>query len=83
MMSYMGSIGAIMRGSGLEESLQTIYGSNAVDHIISGKAVSSATRAHCFKESATRSNLSVLLLNKSSTPNRNILVYILKVVIGY
>ena len=45
MISYMGSIGAIMKGSGIHESLETIYGSNAVDHILSGKAVSRAVRA--------------------------------------
>ena len=41
-MSYMGSIGAIMKESGIYESLETIYGSNAVEHILSGKAVSRA-----------------------------------------
>ena len=39
MMSYMGSIGVNMKGSGIHESLETIYGSNAVDRILSGKAV--------------------------------------------
>ena len=30
MMSFIGSVGTMMRGSGLEEALGTVYGSNAV-----------------------------------------------------
>ena len=40
MMSFMGSIGSMMKGSGLEEALETVHGPNAVIHMISGKAVS-------------------------------------------
>ena len=32
MMSFMGSIGTMMKGSGLEEALGTVYGPNAVTH---------------------------------------------------
>ncbi len=32
MMSFMGSIGSMMKGSGLEEALETVHGPNAVDH---------------------------------------------------
>ena len=42
MMSFMGSIGSMMKGSGLEEALETVYGPNAVTHMMSGKAVSRA-----------------------------------------
>ena len=42
MMSFMGSIGSMMKGSGLEEALETVHGPNAVIHMISGKAVSRA-----------------------------------------
>ena len=44
MMSFMGSISSMMKGSGLEEALETVYGPNAVAHIITGKAVSRALR---------------------------------------
>jgi hypothetical protein len=57
MMSYMGSLGFIMRGSGLSEALQQIYGPNAVDHLLSGKAVSRAVRAHLLTESALTTKL--------------------------
>ena len=32
MMSFIGSIGSRMKGSGLEEALETVYGANAVSH---------------------------------------------------
>ena len=38
-MSFLGSIGHIMKGSGLQEVLRPIYANNAVSHILSGKAV--------------------------------------------
>ncbi len=41
-MNIMGSIGSMMKGSGLEEALETVYGPNAVIHMLSGKAVSRA-----------------------------------------
>ena len=36
-MSFLGYIGHIMSGSGIDKVLQTIYASNAVVHIFSGK----------------------------------------------
>ena len=38
LMSFLGSVGKIMEKSVIEELLQTIYGTNAVSHILSGKA---------------------------------------------
>ena len=57
MMSFMGSIGCLMKGSGLNDALQTIYGTNAVEHMISGKAVSRALRGHFLTESALMTKL--------------------------
>ena len=45
-MSFLGSIGHLMAGSGLRELLELIYVSNAVDHIMTRKAISRAERAH-------------------------------------
>ncbi len=45
-MSFLGCIGQLMAGSGLSELLETIYAPNAVAHMLTGKAVSRATRAH-------------------------------------
>ena len=52
MMSFAGSIGSSMDGTGLTEGLKTIFGGNAVKHIISGKAISRALRAHFLVEAA-------------------------------
>ena len=45
-MSYLGAIGHLMAGTGLQELLECIYASNTVSHILSGKAISRATRGH-------------------------------------
>ena len=42
----------MMKRSGLEEALETVYGANAVSHMISGKAVSRALRGHFLVEAA-------------------------------
>ena len=57
-MSYIGSIGSVMAGSGLEEALAVCYGSNTVTHMLSGKAISRALRGFFLVDGA----LSVLLL---------------------
>lgn len=45
-MNFLGSIGYFMNGSGLQEVLELVYAPNSVPHILSGKAVSRAIRAH-------------------------------------
>lgn len=52
LMSFIGSIGSLMKKSGLEESMEQIYAKNTVPHIISGKAISRALRANFIVESA-------------------------------
>ncbi|CAD6231375.1 GSCOCG00012225001-RA-CDS, partial [Cotesia congregata] len=46
LMSFIGSIGYIMSGSGLEEIFKLIYAENCVQHIMSGHAYGRAVRAH-------------------------------------
>ncbi|CAG2245619.1 unnamed protein product [Mytilus edulis] len=43
-MSFLGSIGRLMSGSGLKEVLELVYAPNAVNHMLSGKAVSRCVR---------------------------------------
>jgi hypothetical protein len=62
MMSFMGSIGSMMKGSGLEEALETVYGPNAVIHMMSGKAFSRALRGHLLVESALVNKLMISVL---------------------
>ena len=38
-MSFIGSIGHLMAGSGLRDLLETVYSNNAVTHMWTGKAV--------------------------------------------
>ena len=52
MMSFLGSIGAIMKGSGLEDALEQVYGHNVITHMMTGKAVSRALCGHVLVESA-------------------------------
>ena len=45
-MNLLGAIGTLMDGSGLKDILETIYGENAVAHMMSGKAVQRSFRGH-------------------------------------
>ena len=56
-----------MKGSGLEEAMELVYAENSVRHIISGKAVSRALRAHFLAESALVNKLMALLIDISGT----------------
>ncbi|KAG1650221.1 hypothetical protein GQR58_028237 [Nymphon striatum] len=70
LMSFLGSVGTVMKGSGLSECLQTIYGENSVTHIMSGKAVSRALRSHFLLQSALCLNILnnvVLQENRATT----------------
>ena len=51
-MCFLATIGGLMAGSGLRELLELIYAPNAVEHILNGKAVSRAVRAHFLVEAA-------------------------------
>jgi len=51
-MSFLGSIGSVMAGSGLVELLETCYGPNAVTHMMTGKAVDCSLRAYFMVQSA-------------------------------
>ncbi|KAK2578572.1 hypothetical protein KPH14_012006, partial [Odynerus spinipes] len=46
LISFLGAIGYIMSGSGLEDALKMIYAENSVEKICSGHAYSRAVRAH-------------------------------------
>ena len=57
MMSFLGSIGMVMNGSGLSEALGTVYGTNAVKHMMTGKAISRSLRGHFLVASALTAKL--------------------------
>ena len=56
-MSFLGCIGHIMAGSGIEEVLELVYAKNAVPHILSGKAVAHAIRGHLLVDAALNAML--------------------------
>ena len=57
-MSFLGSIGHLMAGSGLQELLELIYADQAVSHMLSGKAVQRAVRGHFLVDTALNAILS-------------------------
>ena len=68
-MSFLGSIGHLMAGSGIKELFE-MNAPKAVEQIMSGKAISRAVRAHLLLDTV----LNGLLLSKSmelskTTPN--------------
>lgn len=58
LMSFLGSIGNMMEGSGLRNALENIYAPISVNHMMTGKAYARAIRGHFLTSSAL---LSILL----------------------
>ena len=56
-MSFMESIRTMMKALGLEEALQTVYGDNTIQHMMSGKAISRALQGHFLTEAAVTNKL--------------------------
>ena len=51
MMSFAGTIGMLMVGSGLDVALETIYGPISVRNMLSGKAIAMLIRGNFLVES--------------------------------
>ena len=64
LMSFLGNIGTLMKGSGFSKSMQVVYGENAVQHIVSGKAIARALRGNFLLQSAFRLQIIRLLQHK-------------------
>jgi len=70
LMSFLGSIGKVMSGSGLVEALQCCYGTNTISHMLSGKAVKRAVRGHWLIDSALKIILfEKLMISSAEGPN--------------
>ena len=52
LMSFLGSIGFLMGGSGLEVVLENVSAPNVIQHILSGKDFSKAVRSHMLTHTA-------------------------------
>ncbi len=51
-MSFLGTIGSLMSGAGLQEAISQVYAEGSVDQMLSGKSVSRAVRAHLLVDGA-------------------------------
>jgi hypothetical protein len=65
MMNYMGSIGSLRAGLGLNEALECCFGPNTVTQMLSGKAVAQGLRGHLLVDSALNIMLLKLLFGLS------------------
>ena len=52
LMSFLGSVGNMMKGCGLEEVFEEVYSEDTVTHMFSGHAVARALRCHFLIQSA-------------------------------
>ena len=74
--SFLGSIGHLMAGTGLQELLEVIFAGNTVAHILSGKAVARAIRGHLLLDSVLHTLLlcnlfeTKLSLSSDNVPGR-------------
>ena len=68
LMSFLGCIGHIMAGAGLEDIFLLNYGPNTVQHMMSGKAFDRAVRGHLLLERALMQLLLELVLGDVSSP---------------
>ena len=51
-MNFSGTIRYIMASSGLSDAFELVYASNTVTHLLTGKAVNCALRAHQLVDTA-------------------------------
>ena len=64
-LSFLGCMGHLMASSGLQDLLELIYAPNAVVHMLSGKAIARAVRAHLIVDAA----LNALILQCAGHPS--------------
>ena len=57
LMNLLGAIGTLMEGTGLKNILETVYGENAVVHMMTGKAVQRTLRGHLLVDKCLNSQL--------------------------
>ena len=56
MMSFLGRLGGMVKGQGLEDALEQVYGHNIITQMMTGKAVLRVLHGHFLVESALVSN---------------------------
>ena len=71
-MSFLGSIGSVMKGSGLEEALENAYRPTAITHTMSCKAVSRALRGYFLVETTLVNKLMLQVLPYTANENETV-----------
>jgi len=66
LMSFLGSNGTVMSGSGFSDALEIRYGPNAVTHMMSGKSFSRALRGYLLVDAAVTARLMSLVIPECS-----------------
>ena len=70
-MSFLGSVGSVMNGSGLSDVLETVYGSNAVAHMLHRKAIACALRGNFLVDAALTVKLMKLLMPSEASQSES------------
>ena len=73
LMSFLGSIGTLMEGSGLRKALESVYTPVTVGHMFTGKAYSRAVRGHMLASSSLVSLLLDEFWNSLSDQDQTLL----------
>lgn len=73
LMSFLGSIGSLMEGSGLRVALETVYAPVTVGHMFTGKAYARAIRGHILSSSALVSIMMEEFWNTLSADEKDLL----------
>ena len=68
-MSFLGSIGYLMTGSGFDSILKLVYAENVVPHVMSGKAIARAIRGYILVAAALHAIMVSRMFNSSIFEN--------------
>ena len=66
LISFLGNIGNLMNGSGLEEAFEEVYSKDTIKHILTRHAVARALRAHVLVQSALVNHISNTLIDEEN-----------------
>ena len=66
MMSFVGRTGVLMNGSGLSECLETEFGTNTVQKVMNGKAISRTNRLNFLTEGSLMAKLLATFVSASN-----------------
>jgi len=75
-MNFLGAIGYVMKGSGIEQLLGLLYGPSTVDHVMSGKAFARALRGHCIVHDCLVQLLLQYVVGNESQRNNSVVLHV-------